>query len=238
VVELRRYRLHPGTRETLIGVFDRELVETQEATGIEVLAQFRDVDDPDGFVWLRGFADMPSRSAALTAFYGGSAWSGHKDVANATMIAWDDVRLLRPAWPGSGIIADGAPRPPRGASEIPRELIVATIYDLVAPSSEGFREFFRRTLAPLFDASGAAPLAAYETEPTRNDWPRLPVREGEHAFVWLARFDDVQAQARQSELLEESRHWREAARPALERHLRGPAEVWRLVPTARSRRFG
>ena len=51
VVELRRYALHPDDRETLIELFDRELVETQEAVGMDVLGQFRDLDDPDSFVW-------------------------------------------------------------------------------------------------------------------------------------------------------------------------------------------
>ncbi|HEV7437476.1 MAG TPA: hypothetical protein VGO22_21845, partial [Pseudorhizobium sp.] len=49
VIELRRYRLHPGSREGLISLFDREFVEAQEETGIDVLGQFRDLDDPDSF---------------------------------------------------------------------------------------------------------------------------------------------------------------------------------------------
>ncbi|TIT92200.1 MAG: NIPSNAP family protein, partial [Mesorhizobium sp.] len=32
VVELRQYTLKPGRRETLIALFDREFIETQEAT--------------------------------------------------------------------------------------------------------------------------------------------------------------------------------------------------------------
>lgn len=52
VVELRRYTLHPGRRDVLIDLFDRELVESQEAVGMAVLGQFRDLDDPDRFVWL------------------------------------------------------------------------------------------------------------------------------------------------------------------------------------------
>ena len=47
VVELRRYALHPGTRETLIEVFDEHLIDPQEAVGMQVLGQFRDLDDPD-----------------------------------------------------------------------------------------------------------------------------------------------------------------------------------------------
>ena len=79
VVELRQYTLHPGQRDVLIDLFDREFVETQEAVGMAVLGQFRDLDDPDRFVWLRGFDDMPRRAQALGRFYGGPVWKAHKD---------------------------------------------------------------------------------------------------------------------------------------------------------------
>jgi hypothetical protein len=68
IVELRRYALHPDGRETLIELFDREFVETQEAVGMHVLGQFRDLDDPDSFVWLRGFSDMRTRKRGLETF--------------------------------------------------------------------------------------------------------------------------------------------------------------------------
>jgi hypothetical protein len=111
VVELRQYRLHPGQREVLISLFDRELVETQEAVGMAVLGQFRDLDDPDRFVWLRGFDDMPRRAQALRRFYGGPVWAAHKNQANATMIDSDDVLLLRPVTARSGFPVPAA-RPP------------------------------------------------------------------------------------------------------------------------------
>ena len=68
IVELRQYTLHPQQREVLIDLFDREFVETQEAQGMRVLGQFRDLDRPDRFVWLRGFADMPACHRAWRAF--------------------------------------------------------------------------------------------------------------------------------------------------------------------------
>lgn len=71
IVELRQYTLHPQQRDMLIDLFDREFVETQEAHGMRVLGQFRDLDQPDLFVWLRGFADMESRRRALEAFHVG-----------------------------------------------------------------------------------------------------------------------------------------------------------------------
>src|SRR5438034_9490808 len=108
VVELRRYTLRPGARETLIELFDRELVETQEGAGMAVIGQFRDLDEPDRFVWLRGFPDMDARARALAAFYGGPVWKEHGRAANATMVDSDDVLLLSPARPGSGFALDPA----------------------------------------------------------------------------------------------------------------------------------
>ena len=95
VVELRQYTLHSGKRDVLIDLFDREFVETQEAVGVKAIGQFRDLDHPDRFVWLRGFPDMTSRAKALTDFYGGPVWKAHREAANATMIDSDNVLLLR-----------------------------------------------------------------------------------------------------------------------------------------------
>ena len=65
VVELRQYTLVPGARETLIELFEREFIETQEATGMTVIGQFRDLNNPDRFVWLRGFSDMDAWAMQL-----------------------------------------------------------------------------------------------------------------------------------------------------------------------------
>ena len=70
VVELRQYTLVPNGRETLIALFEREFIETQEATGMIVIGQFRDVNNADRFVWLRGFNDMDARAVQLEEFYG------------------------------------------------------------------------------------------------------------------------------------------------------------------------
>src|SRR5467141_3063457 len=101
IVELRQYTLHPGKRDALIDLFDREFVETQEAFGMKVIGQFRNVEDPDRFVWLRGFRDMASRAKALQNFYGGPLWKAHREAANATMVDSDNVLLLCPAAPTS-----------------------------------------------------------------------------------------------------------------------------------------
>src|SRR6185503_1371484 len=69
ILELRMYALHPGRRDELIKLFEREFIESQEAVGMQVIGQFHDLDDPDQFVWLRGFNDMSVRAQSLPAFY-------------------------------------------------------------------------------------------------------------------------------------------------------------------------
>src|SRR5688572_26594158 len=95
LVELRQYRLHPGKRDELIELFEREFVESQEEQGMKVIGTFVDLDQPDCFVWLRGYGDMASRLAGLSAFYGGPVWQANRAAANATMIDSDNVFLLR-----------------------------------------------------------------------------------------------------------------------------------------------
>jgi hypothetical protein len=59
IVELRQYTLHPGKRDVLIDLFDREFIDPQEALGMKVIGQFRDLDDRNRFVWLRGREFLP-----------------------------------------------------------------------------------------------------------------------------------------------------------------------------------
>src|SRR5437899_2034129 len=128
IVELRQYTLHPGMRDVLIELFDRNFIESQEALGMKIIGQFRDLDDPNRFVWLRGFPDMASRAQALQDFYGGPVWKVHREAANATMIDSDNVLLLRPASPASGFSLENRERLRPGSSDVRKELVVATIY--------------------------------------------------------------------------------------------------------------
>src|SRR3954453_23770152 len=111
IVELRQYDLHPGTRDALIDIFDRHFIEGQEVEGTDVIGQFRDLDNPDSFVWLRGFSDMESRGVALHAFYTGPVWMAEREAADPTMVRFDDVLLPRPAWPEAAFALDRADRP-------------------------------------------------------------------------------------------------------------------------------
>ena len=238
VVELRQYTLHPGQRDVLIELFEREFVESQEATGIRVIGQFRDLDNPDRFVWLRGFADMPARARALQAFYGGPVWQAHRDTANPTMVDSDNVLQLCPAYAVSGFQIERRPRAPVGESGDGPGLVVATLYHFDAAVDEDFLAFFADELVPVLEKCGAAVSAALVNDATPNNFPALPVREGEHVFAWFARFADVQAFDRHRAALEALPAWRERLQPALLRRLSRPPETLRLAPTLRSRLHG
>src|SRR6266498_3869377 len=210
IVELRQYTLYPGKRDILIDLFDRAFIESQESVGIRVIGQFRDLDNPNRFVWLRGFRDMPSRAQALEDFYGGPVWKAHSDAANATMIDSDNVLLLRPARPTSGFPPENSERPAPGASEIPTGLIVATIYYFNAPIDVGFVDSFERSMKPVLTDSGASILAYFITESRGNTFPALPVRAGEHVLVWFSRFPDKAAYEDHAAALTRSPGWRRA----------------------------
>lgn len=227
-VELRSYTLHPGQRETLIELFDREFVETQEAVGMRVIGQFRDTGAPDRFVWLRGFADMARRPGALAAFYGGRAWTANSAIANATMIEFDDVLLLRPAWQGSGVALQ-RPRPPAGTRGDAAGLVDVTVFPLretPTPELLDAARFAGRVLRE----GGALDAAWYVTDPAPNNFPRLPVREGVQVLVGVALFSTPLAY----EKFLRSGRWEPEAGSRLRPHLAAEARTLRLAPTARS----
>jgi len=235
VVELRDYTLHPGRRDELIALFEREFIETQEAEGLRVIAQFRDLDRPDHFVWLRGFADMVSRRRALDGFYSSATWAAHRDAANATMLGSDDVRLLRPGKPSWALATPPAPRPHRDADDDnPATLFVLTLCALQVAPYTALRRWFEREALPLLRDASAMPIAVFETEPALNDYPRLPVRTDEQVFAWLARLPNAAAWARAEQHLAASRPWRDQVLPRLHSPATRPPITLRLRPTTRS----
>lgn len=225
VFELRQYTLRPGQRERLVDLFEREFVESQEALGIGLPGQFRDLDDANRFVWLRSFPDMAARAAALAAFYEGPVWRAHREAANATMVDSDDVLLLRPLqdFALGGLIRPGA------GERTPAGLLTATICPLPPADAATLVRRFDAQVRPALERLGTPVLAQLVTEPARNTYPRLPVREGECVFVWLAAFADATAQARFEAAA--------AVEPAVAtwiHRLDATPEILRLAPTPRS----
>ena len=237
VVELRQYTTHPGTRDRLVRVFEEHFIEEQERCGMRLLGQFRDLGDADRFVWLRGFADMEARTRALEAFYSGPVWLAHREEANATMIDHTNVLLLKPAGPGLGFRFDPRLRPPPDAVEGPERVqtpgeakapggittpggvVIATICHLAAAATpDVLAAVGEASVAMASEGGPATLLARLVTEPARNGYPRLPVREDANVVVAVASYGSAD-------------DWKPAVvtSPAVAR-----VEHLRLAPTRRS----
>jgi hypothetical protein len=226
VVELRRYALRAGQRDTLIDLFE-QLIEPQEDTGMAVLGQFTDLDDPDSFVWLRGFSDMDARRRSLSAFYEGPVWRTHRDAANATMVDSDNVLLLEPAGDDSGFRLLG-PRPGPGATASGSGMVVVGIHYLEPGTRLGAQDAFERQAVPTLATIPGSLLAYFSTHLAENDYPALPVRN-ENVLVWIVGFTSP-------EFLEEAWSTIRSVHRIISDKIaaKGQAELLRLAPTTRS----
>jgi hypothetical protein len=233
VIELRRYRLHPGRRDELIELFERELVESQEALGMRLIGQFTDQDEPNQFVWLRGFADMEARDRALRGFYGGPVWAEHRDAANATMLDSDDVLLLRPIAAAESFASVGTRRPSPGAPAAGRAVLMTTLL-LSQAAPEPLVETLGDELSVAVAGVGGRLQGLLVSEHSPNTFTALPVREGENAVVWIADFADLTAVDDGRRALREQSPVAGSARQILMSAPGTRAHDARLLPTARS----
>jgi hypothetical protein len=122
-----------------------------------ILGQFGDRDDPDNFVWMRGFADMDARKRALEAFYGGPVWKQHAEAARATMLDASNVLLLRPV---VGLALDPSGRQPPGGTAEPSGLLAITNWPLVHATAGEVPLHFRVVLKPALSDARITVLAA------------------------------------------------------------------------------
>lgn len=234
IVELRQYTLHPGTREAFTNLFEREFVDSQEALGMTVIGQFHDLDDPDRFVWMRGFADMEARRAGLTSFYDGDLWRAHRDAANASILDSDNVLLLSEAESGSGF-ASARPRRPASTRASPAGIVIAAIHYVDAPQADAFADFFETRMRLALVRIGLPPVACFRTEGAANNFPRLPIRTADAVFVWLSLASDAADCDRRLQAFHAGQSaWREGAPEPILRQLARRPEILRLAPTARS----
>jgi hypothetical protein len=208
-------------RERLPSLFREHFIGAHEAVGARILGTFFDLDDPDRFVWLRGYRDLATRGPALRAFYGGDVWKAHRDAANAAIVDSDNALLLR-ALPGgafSGAVAGEG-------------VLRVSIRSLGAIDAEAFARWFDEVIVPAVEGCGATIAARYVTEPAPNDFPALPVR-AESTLVWFAAFPDVPAERDFTRALAAVSGWRDDCSAELLPALMRKPEVLRLVhPTA------
>ncbi len=72
--ELRHYYIVPGRREEFIEVMEQLAIPFQLSKGMVVLGGFRDLEDPDLYIWLRRYRDEQERQRLYDAVYGSEFW--------------------------------------------------------------------------------------------------------------------------------------------------------------------
>ena len=220
VVEFRPYVTRPGQREAFNALFEK-LTPDLQAAGHHLHGQFRNVNDPDMQVWLRGYDSMEQRGKSLPAFYDSEVWKANRDAVNATLVDIGDVRLLKPVDAPTFTLARKM-----------TAFMVATTYLLNSAVDESFLRLWREKLKPTLAAAGAPPVAALSTEYAPDNFPRIPItRAGEHAFVWFAAFGSQEEYRQHLKILEATPAWG-PVQAELARRLASPPKVMELVPTA------
>ena len=164
IIDLRMYTHQPNRRDEFIQLFEDQFIETQEAVGIQVIGMFRDLDDPDRCIWIRGFNDMSAREKSLTTFYTGPVWKEYRDAANATLIDSDNVLLLRLAHPNSGFVLNGN-HPALNSRAEQDGFIAASILYFDSPVDSDFINYFENTIKPVLSTAGASLLAQSASKP-------------------------------------------------------------------------
>jgi hypothetical protein len=95
LVEFRNYKLMPGTRNQFLSYFERYFLAQPLRYGLLQLAQLLPVDQPDRFVWMRGFPPGRPRKELLTDWYEGAPeWQSTRKTANSFIRAYDNVHLV------------------------------------------------------------------------------------------------------------------------------------------------
>ncbi|WP_028935198.1 NIPSNAP family protein [Pseudonocardia spinosispora] len=233
VLELRQYTFLPGARDTFIELFDREFIGPQEAAGARIVGQFRDLGDPNRFIWLRGFPDMITRKKALETFYNEApAWITHGDTVRSLLIDHTDVLLLKPVRPDTGFALDDAAQRPAIESDTPNDVVIVTIHHLDKTHTATFMDFYETVAVPAVQKAGAHFLGMFETNHSPNDFPVLPVRENQNVFITFTGFADLNKY--HDFLTALGKPWKEDVYPRLTSQLIRPPQTLRLTPTTRS----
>ena len=93
IVEVRRYRIKPGRREEFLEFFNTRSVPALKAHGMAVFGPLVDLENPNAFVWLRGFPSLEARDEMKSAFYEGDLWKNELEAIAMPMLESYDVHL-------------------------------------------------------------------------------------------------------------------------------------------------
>ena len=71
IVEVRSYRIKPGRRDEFIEFFESRSIPALQSHGMKVIGPLIDLENPNKFVFLRGFPSMDDLHRMKKEFYEG-----------------------------------------------------------------------------------------------------------------------------------------------------------------------
>jgi hypothetical protein len=94
IIEMRTYRIKPGTRAEFLEIFRTKSVPAHREIGMTIAGPFLSVEDPDTFFFMRGFPDLESREPMKAKFYEGELWKRELEAILMPMIERYDVVVV------------------------------------------------------------------------------------------------------------------------------------------------
>jgi hypothetical protein len=227
VVELARYAIRPGQRNSFARVFDSYFPETFQHLGVLFIGQGLERENASQFTYLRGFPSMDARAEVKGDFYNGALWKEHAAKVNDRLVSSDDVMLLRPIAPGRGLpvlpaVDVGSPGEEGGAG-----VVLLHIFTAREGAIEALAEHAEEAFA-AYRAAGAREAGVLVSLEEPNNFPRHPIRTDGPFFVWIGVAEEEAVADRVATVAA-------GAGASLRPHLRGEPELVLLDPTPRSR---
>lgn len=190
VIEIRNYVLQPHMTRHFIDNFEANFITTLEAEGMAVLGQFRVMNAPDRFVWLRGYSNMDARRVSLHAFYDGPVWQKFHSFTNSMLVDSDHVHLLRPVGDirglTAGLTAQSVAHDLAAAALSPETGLVAIDY---YRSVAGQREAMVERVLATYQHAGIPVRGAFVAETEPNNFPRHPALQDPDLLAVITAFD-------------------------------------------------
>jgi heme-degrading monooxygenase HmoA len=94
IIEMRTYKLKPGTREEFLEIFRAKSMPAHAEIGMKILGPWLSLAGPDTFFFMRGFPDLASREPMKAKFYEGELWKRELEQVLMPMIEKYDVVLV------------------------------------------------------------------------------------------------------------------------------------------------
>lgn len=192
VIELRNYLLRPGKRDSFIMGFEEKILDTLNGHNNYVLGQYRIKGAEDNFLWIRGFHNMPARTAALKSFYSCKYWEKHVWIPQAYVLNYTNVHLLKPLSFNGSSPNNPAAFPCHWFGK-PKGITVVDYYYAANGWLDKLIEFMKSKYDPVLRASDVENISYWISELSHNDYPDLPVYQDKNLLVTITFYDHEEA---------------------------------------------